>query len=433
MSVLTDTDAEKTVLAAVLVNNGLIAQVEALLRPEHFAASAHRAIFSAMVLLGQSGHPIDHVTLRDELTGSGTLSEAGGMEYLSRLDDGMPRVENVEHWAGLVREKARRRAALALGERLVAQARDGEVETDELLDRHQSAFMRIMDAGENAVQTIGDVLPEAIRDLEAFGAAPGGMTGVATGFPDLDKLTGGLKGGVLFVLGARPSRGKSTFCAQVAVSAAAKGHKVLLFAMEMPPQHVAQRMLLTAAEVEKWDLRRTAQKDEAWRKVVKAYGELMPLPLYFDGREAPTLAHIRAGARIQKSRTGLDLVIVDYLQRVSVDPKQERWLAVGDVARGLKSLAMSLDVPVIAASQLDATAEEKRPTMANLQQAQSIISAEADIIAFLHPEEPDKWKEQPFPVINLLVDKHRAGATLAIPLSFEKANTRFLNLARIPQ
>jgi replicative DNA helicase len=432
MSVLADPEAEKAVLGAVIVNNGLMAQIEGSLRPEHFSLASHRTIYAAMLVLAQSGHPIDFVTLRDELTAGGMLSEAGGVEYISRLDDGMPRVENAEHWSGIVREKARRRAALALGERLASEARVDASETDELLDRHQAALMRLLDSGDNGIKHIGSVLPAAIKDLEEFGAAPGGMTGVPTGFPDFDKLTSGLKGGVLFVLGARPSRGKSTFCAQVAVEAARKGHKVLLFAMEMPPEQVAQRMLLTSAEIEKWDLRRNAGKDVAWRKVIKAYGELDPLPLYFDGREGPTLAQIRASARIHQSRTGLDLVIVDYLQRVSVDPKQERWLAIGDVARGLKNLAMSLKVPVIAASQLDATAEEKRPTMANLQQAQSIISAEADIIAFLHPEEPDKWKEQPFPVINLLVDKHRAGATLAIPLSFEKATTRFVNLARVP-
>jgi replicative DNA helicase len=155
------------------------------------------------------------------------------------------------------------------------------------------------------------------------------------------------------------------------------------------------------------------------------------MPVYFDPRESPNMAQIRASCK-QQAATGLDLVVVDYLQRCTVDQKVDRWLAVGDLAKGLKSLARYLKVPVLAACQLNADAEEKRPTMAMLGQAQSIISAEADLVGLLHPQDMANWKTQAFPLVDLYVDKHRAGACMAIQLSFEKRSTKFVSVARGP-
>jgi replicative DNA helicase len=428
---LTDREAERAVLGSVLVSPEVLSSVEGVLRPEHFSDHRNRAVFAAMLTLSESGHAVDHLTIRDELQSTGSLVEAGGLAYIGTLSDGMPRVNNATGWARIVRDKAKRRAAVTLGERLTAMAQGSELETDELLDRHMSSVSRLMEASDLSVRKMDEVLPQAMKDLDEFATSPSGLTGVPTGLPDLDKLTGGLKKGVLFILGARPARGKSTFCAQVATYAAAKGFRVLVFCMEMPAEDVAQRMLLSEAEVDRWDLR-IGKSDTAWGKVGAAFSKLEPLPIWFDGRESPTMAQVRGAAKQQAARHGIDLVIVDYLQRCTVDPKLDRWLAVGELARGLKSLARNLNVPVLAACQLNAEAEEKRPTLANLGQSQAIISAEADIVGFLHPEHLDKWKEQDYPVINLLVDKHRAGATGSIPLSFEKATLRLLNLSRQP-
>lgn len=428
--ILADLEAERAVLGSILVNPELVHQAEATLRPEHFERPAHRAVFSALLTLAASGSGIDVITLREQLAADDRLAEAGGVPYLGGLLDGVPRASSVDGWARIVREKARRRAALTLAERLRQQAHAPDVETDELLDRHHAALMRLMDSGDQAVRTLDEVLPVTVKGLEEFATNGTGITGVPTGIPDLDRLTGGLKPGRLWVIGARPGRGKSSLCAQIAVHAAKRHYRVLVIGMEMPPEDVVERMLLAEADVERWDLRKS---DLAWGKVLASFGRLKGLPIAFDGREAPTLAQMRASARHEKSSRGLDLVIVDYLQRATLDPhtvkSSGQWAAVGEIAKGLKSMSRSLGVPVIAASQLDAHAEEKRPTLANLQQAQSVISAEADAIMFLHPDEPEKWKEREFPLMWLLVDKHRQGALKAIQLSFEKRTTTFKAMA----
>jgi replicative DNA helicase len=183
-------------------------------------------------------------------------------------------------------------------------------------------------------------------------------------------------------------------------------------------------MLRQEAGMNRWELK-TDRSGKGWESVARAVSRLGILSIRFDRRESPTLGQIRASCRQEQSSGGLDLVIVDYLQRCAVNPKLDQWLAVGEVAKGLKSLARSLNVPVLAAAQLSADAEEKRPTLAHLAQSRQIIAAEADIVAFLHPDYPDEWRETDRPRMSLIIDKHRHGATASIPLYFEKKSTRF--------
>lgn len=271
-------------------------------------------------------------------------------------------------------------------------------------------------------QSLAQILPDSLRELEAAMAAPSGITGVPTGVDALDLLTGGLRAGSLFVLAARPARGKSSLC--TALHAASQRRRVLAFSMEMPPVEVVGRMLLQEAGLSRWDLK-TDRSGKGWENVARAFSRLGALPIRFDRRESPTLGQIRASCRQEQANAGLDLVIMDYLQRCALNPKLEPWLAVGEVAKGLKSLARALNVPVLAACQLTADAEEKRPTLAHLAQSRQIIGAEADIVAFLHPDNPDDWRNEDTPRMSLIVDKHRHGATAAIPLYFEKKSTRF--------
>lgn len=258
------------------------------------------------------------------------------------------------------------------------------------------------------------------------------MTGVPTGLLDFDRVTGGLKPGALYVIAARPSRGKSAFCAQAAVHAATLGCRSLVFSMEMEPYQLALRMILAEAGVDRWDLKRDKdiKNSYVWKKIGQACQKLGELGIAFDQRESPSLAQVRASCR-QQVVNGLDLVVVDYAQRMARDPETVKrsgeWAAVGENVRGLKSLARNLGVPVLVACQLTAEAEEHRPNMSMLQAAQSVISAEADLIAFLHPKDTAAWKSQPSPFIDLLVDKNRSGACMTITLSFERRLTRFVN------
>lgn len=431
---LSDHDSERAVLGAAMVDNAVMPALEAELRVEHFHDSAHRLIYAAMLDLTQAGRPSDFVTIIAALREGQDLDAAGGAVYVAGLVDGIPRGTNVGAWVSIVREKARRRRAIAIASLFVeAAGTRTDASTDELLDHVHGQLGRLMEGGDRKTIRLHDVLASAVQDLERFATATNGVTGIPTGLHDLDRCLGGLLPGRLYIVAARTSRGKSVLCAQAAVNAAVTGHKVLVFSMEMEPYQLAQRMLLARAEVDRWDLKpESPRRDYAWGKVNQAVGHLSDLPVWFDQREAPNLAEVRASARQHQARHGLDMVVVDYLQRMTPDPKLDRWLAIGDMARGLKSLARSMSVPVVAACQLNADAEEKRPTLASLAQAQSIISAEADVIVMLHPEDLQRWKTQDYPVVNFFVDKNRTGPCLAIQVSFEKACSRFVSMAAEP-
>jgi replicative DNA helicase len=417
-------EAERTLLGAIIVDNEALPKVAGLLSPKHFGLESHRILYEAMLALFERSDPIDLVTLKNEL---GTdLERAGGPAFIAMLIDGVPRITNPEHWARVVLEKARRRAAVVLAQRLLDDARSDEVETDTLLDQHQAALARLQEVSGASVQSLAQLLPESLRELETALNAPQGITGVPTGIAELDKLTAGLRRGSLFVLAARPARGKSSLCTQIAMHAASTGKRVLTFSMEMPPVEVAGRMLLQDAGLDRWGLRNDRSGD-GWEKVARAVSRLGALPIRFDRRESPTLGQIRASCRQEQAAGGLDLVVVDYLQRCTVNAKLEQWLAVGEIAKGLKSLARALNVPVLAACQLSAEAEEKRPTLAHLAQSRQIIGAEADLIAFLHPEQPENWNVEDCPRVSLIVGKHRHGATGSIPLWFQKKSTRFIS------
>lgn len=415
-------DPDRLLLGAILVDNEAMPKVAGILSPKHFNLESYRLVFAAMLALFERNDPIDLVTLRNEL--GDDLPRVGGAAFLAGLVDGMPRITNPGQWAKLVLEKARRRAAVTLAKRLIEDANRDDVETDTLLDQHQAALARLQEAGGAPVQSLAQLLPDALKDLEAALTAPLGITGIPTGLADFDRITCGLRPGSLFVLAARPARGKSSLCNQIAMHAASTRKRVLTFSMEMPPIEVTGRMLLQEAGVDRWELRGD-RSGKSWESVARAFGRLGTLPIRFDRRESPTLGQIRASCRQEQASAGLDLVIVDYLQRCSLNPKLEPWLAVGEVAKGLKSLARALNVPVLAACQLTADAEEKRPTLAHLAQSRQIIAAEADIVAFLHPDQPDDWRNEDAPRMNLIVDKHRHGATASIPLYFEKKSTRF--------
>lgn len=433
MSDLTDPTAERTILGAVLTNPELLPSVESAVRVEHFTSRPTETVYAAMLRLAQAGRSIDLVTLRSELEGCGQLETVGGASYLASLIDDVPRYSNVDAWTRIVRDKAKRRRAIALAENFVTAAESGNEGTDQIIDSLQAKLVQLLETGERRTVKMADVLKGAMDELDNFANALDSVTGIPCGLIDVDKLLGGWKKGALYIVAARPSRGKSAFCAQSAAYAAYKGFKVLVFSMEMEPYQLASRMLLSEAEVDRWDLRKSAKSEYAWKKVGQAFEKLQGLPLWFDPRESPDLSAVRASVRQQRASAGVDLVVVDYLQRMAFDPKQDRWLAVGDAAKGLKSLARQLQVPVIAACQLTGEAEEKRPTLAMLGQAQSIISAEADVIGFLSPADLGAWRTQPYPQIDLIVDKHRNGPCMPIPLSFERSTTRFVSLATGPQ
>lgn len=424
-----DLESERMVLGAVVVDNAAMNALAGILVPKHFVDPKHQALWDAMLALYQRAQPIDYLTIRNEL--ADRLEQAGGMAYISGLDDGMPRVTNPEQWAKHVIEKARRRAAKHFAAKFLEEINDSGFETEDLLERHQENLTRLQQARRDGVVVMRDVLPHAMKLLDAFSQSDDGLIGIPCGLPDIDRMLGGWQDGSLVIVAARPGRGKSVFMAQAAIHAASRKRQVLYIGMEMKPAATVVRMILNTAAVDRWDLRKRAGSEgktyfEAWGDVAKAAGALRDFGIWFDERESPTVAQIKALAKQHQASRGCDLLIVDYLQRCELPKGEDQWKAVGDIAKNLKSLAQALNIPILAACQLGAEAEDCRPTKQHLAQARQVIGAEADVIAFLHPPALEDWRSQKSDAMTFIVDKQRDGPTGEIALSFERRKVRFV-------
>lgn len=427
---LADIEAERTIIGAVLVDNATMNEAAALLEPKHFSDLRHRVIWEAALALYEHNSPLDMVTLKDQL--GSDWGKAGGREYVPGLIDGVPRITDIKAWCRIVLDWSQKRSLVWLAERALTEVKSGQYDVAELLERHQELLTKLMTSRQDGVVPIKDALKGAMERLEQFATSKNGMLGVPCGLPDIDRVIGGWQKGALYVVAARPGRGKSVLCTQAAIHAALTGRKVLTFNMEMVPEETAQRMLCSHAGVDKWDLRQRPGQEQvfnqAWDGINRSFGVLARLPIYFDKRETPTIAQIRATARQHQAAKGCDLLIVDYIQRCQKPAGVDGWVAVGQIVEGLKNLALALQIPVLAACQVNAEGEERRPHMGMLAEARGKISAEADMIAFLHPEQPELWEQHDFPNMLFMMAKHRNGPTLTIPLSFERPNVRFVCL-----
>jgi replicative DNA helicase len=425
-------EAERVVLGAILLDgrnlDGCVDTIDA----RHFAHPLHSRAFAALVAIAERGEECSLSALRAELSRERAL-ETESLVYLSELLTGLPRLTDVSHWTREIREAARRRAAVALGARLAQDASEGGP-LDEVLDRHSSALLRLTEAS-GARQTIGIkvALKEAQADLDKFAESTDGLTGCPTGIQALDRYTGGWQPGWLAIIAARPARGKSVFCNQSALAASRLGRPVLMFTLEMPPRAVARRMLLSDSSVDKWQLRANSQeiRSGAWAKVSASMGRLGGLPLWMDRRERPNLSQMRASAKRLHSTLdgGLGLIVVDYIQRCEVVESKDRnrYQALGELARGLKSMALSLGVPVLVAAQLSRAAQERTPTIADLRESGD-IEQEADWVGLLHPcgQDPDKTMKADEPDVDMLCGKHRDGDQIDTPLVFVKRMGHFI-------
>jgi len=428
-------EAERTVLGAVLADNAAMHDLAALLQPRHFSDERHVLVWEHMLTLYERSQPIDLVTLRNELADG--LDRAGGVRYVGGLLEGVPRITNAQEWARIVIEKARRRYARAFASRFMAEAENPEIETEELIERFQEQLTRLQASRKDGVVSIAEVVPQSLAWLEKFATSTDAMLGIPSGLSDVDRMLCGWQKGGLYVIAARPSRGKSAFCAQASVHAAMLGYKVLYIGMEMRPPATTVRMLCAESGIDRWDLRRRSGReavaDDAWSKLNRTAGRFIKTALHFDQREQPTIAQIRAIAKQHQAGRGLDLLVVDYMQRCGKPKGAEDWQNVGDVAVGLKSLAQALDIPVLAACQLGTQAEEKRPTQEMLAQAKQKISAEADVIVFLHPEQPNEWRKQVLSNTWFIVDKQRDGETGDIMLGFQRNHVRFHQVTSVTE
>ncbi|HYN23200.1 MAG TPA: replicative DNA helicase [Thermoanaerobaculia bacterium] len=426
-------DAERTVLGAVLVDNAAFNSAAEVLTRNDFYREAHRRIFEAMAALAERSQPIDLVTLKDELIKSSALEGVGGAAYLASLLDGVPRITNVEHWSRIIKEKAVLRNLIHASTRIVQECYEAEDDPALLLDRAEKA---IFDIAEHRIRQgfigIREIVKESFRTIDQLSQSKELVTGIPTGFVDLDEKTSGLQKGDLIIVAARPAMGKTSFCLNVAQYASIKtGETVGIFSLEMAKEQLVLRMLCSDARVDSHRLRTGNLQEKDWARLAKAYADLSASRIFIDDSATLTPLEMRAKCRRLKAEHGLGMVVVDYLQLMTGAGRVEnRQQEIAAISRSLKGLAKELSVPVVALSQLSRAPEartDKRPQLSDLRESGG-IEQDADIVMFIFREEEYKASEENRGIADIIIGKQRNGPTGTVRLAFIKEFTRFENL-----
>jgi replicative DNA helicase len=420
------TDAEISVLGALLLDKNAIVNIAEFLHAEHFYDNRHASIFEAMVELYEGREPIDVLTVADRLRRKKRLKEIGGSTYLAELVNQVPTAAHVEHYGKIVRDAATKRSLMQAAAKLVELCLDDGMQTADLLDRAESeVFSLTQKTIDKAFTPVRATLTESFDRLDELHKTQGGHRGVATGvFPTLDNATAGFQKSNLIILAARPGVGKTAFALNCAQSIAIKqGKSVGMFSLEMSKEELVDRLLVNQADVDAWRLKTGKLTSDDWDRLSDAMGVLADAPIYIDDTPGLSILEMRTKARRLQVEHGLDLLIVDYLQLAQGRTKDNRVTEVGEISQGLKNLARELKIPVIALAQLSRSVEQrgtKKPQLSDLRESGS-IEQDADIVMFLWREDDEDLE-----TMQLDIAKHRNGGLHSIPLYFKGDRIKFL-------
>ena len=430
-------EAEMAVLGCSFLTNYALDKVCEELDSDMFISEPNRRIFDAIKSLHQSKIPLDSATVKNEIEKKGSINLIGGIEYLSEVIDSVITAANVDYYIDIVREKALRRKLIDVTNTITSSAYDEEENTNDLIDDAERKIFSVTKARKaGEFKTIGEVMRSTQQELERLAKNQNEITGIPSGFYDLDKLTSGFHPNELIILAARPAMGKTAFGLNLAVNAAQKTDKaVAIFNMEMSAEQLALRMIAAAGGIEQNKLKTGRLEHNDWKKVNEAMSELGDTNLYIEDSSGMTISEIRAKCRrLATQEKGLGLVVIDYLQLITGSAKYEgnRQQEVSEISRSLKTMAMELKIPVIALAQLSRSVElreNKRPIMSDLRESGS-IEQDADIVAFLYR---DDYYNKPagdssnVSITALIIGKHRNGGTGTIELLFERDMSNFRN------
>lgn len=429
-----DDVAEQSVLGGMLLSKDAIADVVESLRASDFYKPAHETIYEAILSLYGHGSPADAITVADELKKRGELTRVGGAAYLHTLIASVPTAANAQYYAEIVKDHAIMRRLIEAGTKIAQLGYANETEVDALVDQAQAEIYAVTDgnAKEDYV-SFSEALEATMREIDANSNRPDGVYGVPTDFLELDELTGGLHGGQMIVIAARPGVGKSTLALDIARSAAIHHHMAtVFFSLEMSRTELAMRILSAEGKISMGRLKKGDLDTEGWTNLATLQGRIDSAPLFIDDSPNMTLMEIRAKCRRLKQRNDLKLVVLDYLQLMSSGKKVEsRQQEVSEFSRSLKLLAKELDVPVIALSQLNRGSEQrtdKRPMVSDLRESGS-IEQDADMVILLHREDMYNPDSDRVGEADMIIAKHRGGPTRTIPLAFSGKYSRFNNMA----
>ena len=429
-----DDVAEQSVLGGMLLSKDAIADVVESLRASDFYKPAHETIYEAILSLYGHGSPADVITVADELKKRGELTRVGGASYIHTLIASVPTAANAQYYAEIVKEHAIMRRLIEAGTKIAQLGYANETEVDTLVDQAQAEIYAVTDgnAKEDYV-SFSEALEETINEIDANSNRPDGVYGVPTDFSEFDELTGGLHGGQMIVIAARPGVGKSTLALDIARSASIHHQMTtVFFSLEMSRTELAMRILSAEGKISMGRLKKGDLDTEGWTNLATLQGRIDSASLFIDDSPNMTLMEIRAKCRRLKQRNDLKLVVLDYLQLMSSGKKVEsRQQEVSEFSRSLKLLAKELDVPVIALSQLNRGSEQrtdKRPMVSDLRESGS-IEQDADMVILLHREDMYNPESDRVGEADMIIAKHRGGPTRTIPLAFSGKYSRFNNMA----
>lgn len=439
-----DSEAEKAVLGAVFLDPEAIIDVSDVLQPDDFYEHANRIVFQAMLNISDREEVIDPVTLQDELKKNNQVDDIGGIAYVTELSMATPTAAHVTYYAKIVKRKAILRNLISTSQRIIQNAIEGSDDVTDILDDAESQIMGVsQDNASGGFKSIHDVLNTAMEEINSIPDDGNMVTGLPSGFSELDKMTTGFHDDELIILAARPGVGKTAFALNVAQFVGLKTDKtVAMFSLEMGAEQLVQRMLASEGLIDSQHLRTGQLTDEEWRKLVVAAGSLDNTSIYIDDTPGIKMSEIRAKARrLAKEKGNLGLIVIDYLQLIEGPRSESRQQEVSAISRQLKKLAKELHIPVIALSQLSRSVEQrqdKRPVLSDIRESGS-IEQDADIVAFLYrddyyrderdeDDEGEVEAEEDNGEVEVIIEKNRSGTRGTVKLMFSKPYNRFSNL-----
>ena len=427
--------AEQSALGGMMLSNDAVADVTEVVRGVDFYLPKHEVVFDAILSLYSHGEPTDVIAVTDELTKTGLLPRAGGAEYLHTLTGLVPTAANAGYYASIVAEKAVLRRLVEAGTRIVQMGYASEGEVTDLVNNAQAEIYGVTGGldSEDYIPLV-DAIHDAVEEIELARGRDGQLAGVPTGFSELDSLTNGLHGGQLIIVGARPAMGKSTLALDFARTAAVHHNlPTIFFSLEMGRSEIATRLLSAESGIPMHVLRKGNMDERDWTRLASVRGDIGDAPLFIDDSPNMTLVEIRAKCRKLSQRVGLKMVVVDYLQLMTSGKKVEsRQQEVSEFSRALKLLAKELGVPIVALAQLNRGPEQradKKPALSDLRESGS-LEQDADIVILLHREAAYDRDHPRAGEADLIVAKHRNGATDDIAVAFQGMYSRFADMPR---
>ncbi|MDU2065093.1 MAG: replicative DNA helicase [Sporomusaceae bacterium] len=433
-------EAEQSVLGAMLIEKEAISKVAEFLRPEDFYREAHRVIYDTVLDLFNKNDAVDLITITESLRRVDKLESVGGISYITFLANSVPTAANVLYHARIIEEKSLLRSLINAATDIASMGYEGSEEAGQILDQAEKKILEVSGRKMGSDFTpISTIVMDAFNKIEQLYASKGGITGLPTGFKDLDRLTSGLQPSDLVLIAARPSMGKTAFVLNIAQHVAIREKKaVAFFSLEMSKEQLVQRMLCAEAPIDAQRLKIGELEQNDWTKLVRASDRLSSAPIFIDDTAGITVLEMRSKARRLKVEHDLKLIIIDYLQLMQGSSgssrSENRQQEISEISRSLKALARELHVPVVALSQLSRGVESrqvKKPMLSDLRESGS-LEQDADIVAFLYREDyydPDTERKN---ITEIIVAKHRNGPVDTVPLFFHKQFTKFSDLAKMP-